>query len=164
MKIGNYDVSTIETGTYALDGGAMFSIVPKTIWSRKNPADERNRIDLALRCLLIVGEGRNILVDVGIGDKFSKKYSEIYKIDFSQKDFDKEIETNKDKAIERLKKLDKELFDLINSIKDYDKKIIFVDGVSGTSEETLTNVINYMIEHEFYHQGIFTCYGRLKQV
>ena len=83
------------------------------------------------------------------------------KIDFSQKEFDKEIETNKDKAIKRLKELDKELFDLVDSIKDLNKKIIFVDGVSGTSEETLTNVINYMIEHEFYHQGIFTCYGRL---
>ena len=83
------------------------------------------------------------------------------KIDFSQKEFDKEIETNKDKAIKRLKELDKELFDLIGSIKDFNKKITFVDGVSGTSEETLTNIINYMIEHEFYHQGIFTCYGRL---
>ncbi len=83
------------------------------------------------------------------------------KIDFSQKEFDKEIETNKDKAIKRLKELDKEFFDLMSSIKDPNKKIIFVDGVSGTSEETLTNIIDYMIEHEFYHQGIFTCYGRL---
>lgn len=83
------------------------------------------------------------------------------KIDFSQKGFDKEIEINKEKAIKRLKELDKELFDLIGSVKDSNKKIIFVDGVSGTSEETLTNIINYMIEHEFYHQGVFTCYGRL---
>ena len=84
MKIANYNVYTINTGTYALDGGAMFSIVPKTIWNRKNPADERNRIDLALRTLLIVGNGHNILVDVGIGDKFSKKNSEIYKINFTE--------------------------------------------------------------------------------
>ena len=83
------------------------------------------------------------------------------KIDFSQKDFDKEIETNKDKAIKRLKELDKELFNLINSIKNPNLKIIFVEGVSGISEETITNILNYMIEHEFYHQGIFTCYGRL---
>jgi len=83
------------------------------------------------------------------------------KIDFSKKEFNKEIETNKDKAIRRLQELDKELFDLINSLKDFNKKIIFVDGVSGTTEETLTNIVNYMIEHEFYHQGIFTCYGRL---
>jgi len=83
------------------------------------------------------------------------------KIDFSQKDFDKEIETNKDKAIKGLRELDNDLFDLINSIKDFNKQIIFVDGVSGTSEETLPKIINYMIEHEFYHQGIFTCYGRI---
>jgi len=49
----------------------------------------------------------------------------------------------------------------VDSTKDFNRKIIFVDGVSGTSEETLTNIINYMIEHEFYHQGIFTCYGRI---
>jgi len=83
------------------------------------------------------------------------------KIDFSQKTFDKEIETNKEKAINRLKELDKELSELIDSTKDFHKKIVFVDGVSGTSEEDLTNIINYMIEHEFYHQGIFTCYGRI---
>jgi len=83
------------------------------------------------------------------------------KIDFSQKNFDKEIETNKEKAINKLKELDKELFKLVDSTKDFNKKIIFVDGVSGTSEETLINIIHYMIEHEFYHQGIFTCYGRI---
>lgn len=84
MKIADYNIHTIETGTYALDGGAMFSIVPKTIWNRKYPADDRNRINLALRCLLIMGNRRNILVDAGIGDKFSKKYTEIYKINFSE--------------------------------------------------------------------------------
>ena len=83
------------------------------------------------------------------------------KIDFSQKEFDKEIETNKEKAIKRLKELDKELTKLINSMNDFNKKITFVDGVSGTSEATLANILNYMIDHEFYHQGIFTCYGRL---
>lgn len=84
MNIGEYRVFSIETGTYALDGGAMFSIVPKTIWNRKNPADDRNRVDLALRTLLIMGDKHNILVDVGIGDKFSKKHTDIYKIDFSK--------------------------------------------------------------------------------
>ena len=82
------------------------------------------------------------------------------KIDFSEKSFDKEIETNKKKGINRLKELDKELFKLIESI-DSNKKIIFVDGVAGTSEETLSNILHYLIEHEFHHQGIFTCYGRL---
>lgn len=84
MKIGDYHIHSIETGTFALDGGAMFGIVPKPIWEKKIPSDERNRIVMALRCMLIMGNNRNILVDTGIGDKFSKKYTEIYKIDQSE--------------------------------------------------------------------------------
>ncbi len=83
------------------------------------------------------------------------------KIDFSQKSVDTEIEKNKAKAIKKLKELDGELIELITTIKDKNKKIIFVDGVCGTSEESLATIIQYMIDHEFYHQGIFTCYGRL---
>ena len=74
---------------------------------------------------------------------------------------DKELETNKEKAINKLKELDKELSKLIKSKKNFNKKITFVDGVSGTTKESLTNVLNYLIQHEFYHQGIFTCYGRI---
>ena len=91
MKIGDYEIHSIETGTFVLDGGAMFGIVPKTIWDRKIPADEKNRIDMALRCLLIVGNKRRILVDVGIGDKCSKKFSEIYKIDLTSCNIRKSI-------------------------------------------------------------------------
>ena len=80
MKIGDYEIHSIETGTFALDGGAMFGIVPKTIWNKKLHADENNRIDMALRCMLITGNNRNILVDTGIGSKFPKKYTEIYEI------------------------------------------------------------------------------------
>ncbi len=84
MKIGRYELHQIDTGRFALDGGAMFGIVPKTIWSRLNPADDENRIDLALRTLLIMGNKRNILVDNGIGTKFSEKHQKIYKIDHSK--------------------------------------------------------------------------------
>ncbi len=84
MKIGSYELHQIDTGRFALDGGAMFGIVPKTIWSKLNPSDDENRIDLALRTLLITGNKRNILVDNGIGTKFSEKYQKIYKIDHSK--------------------------------------------------------------------------------
>lgn len=82
-KIGPYELYTIETGVFALDGGAMFGIVPKTIWSKTNPADELNRIDMRLRCLLLVDRSakRVILVDNGIGTKWPEKLSQIYKID-----------------------------------------------------------------------------------
>jgi glyoxylase-like metal-dependent hydrolase (beta-lactamase superfamily II) len=62
----------------------MFGSVPKTIWGKTNPADERNRIRLAMRLLLIEGEGRRILVDTGIGNKFAPKYEDIYAIDHSR--------------------------------------------------------------------------------
>lgn len=54
---------SIETGNFKLDGGAMFGIVPKSIWNKTNPADDRNLIDLAMRCLLIEDGERLILID-----------------------------------------------------------------------------------------------------
>jgi len=83
LKIGKYKLYPIETGRFALDGGAMFGVVPKTLWEKLNPADEYNRIDLALRSLLLKSEDRLILIDTGIGNKFSEKLKNIYKIDFS---------------------------------------------------------------------------------
>ncbi len=84
MLIGDYQVSTLETGRFALDGGAMFGVVPKVIWQKKHPADELNRIDLALRVVLLQGQGRVILIDTGIGDKFPEKQAQMYGIDQSQ--------------------------------------------------------------------------------
>jgi glyoxylase-like metal-dependent hydrolase (beta-lactamase superfamily II) len=65
---------TIETGLFMLDGGAMFGVVPKSIWNKLNPADENNLCSWALRCLLIESGGRLILVDNGIGDKQDAKF------------------------------------------------------------------------------------------
>lgn len=84
MLIGDYQVSTLETGRFALDGGAMFGVVPKVIWQKKHPADALNRIDLALRVVLLQGQGRVILIDTGIGDKFPEKQAQMYGIDLSQ--------------------------------------------------------------------------------
>jgi glyoxylase-like metal-dependent hydrolase (beta-lactamase superfamily II) len=84
MKIGRYEVHAIETGRFALDGGAMFGVVPKPLWQRSNPSDEKNRIAMAARALLLVGGGRKILIDVGNGSKFDEKLVVIYKIDTSR--------------------------------------------------------------------------------
>jgi glyoxylase-like metal-dependent hydrolase (beta-lactamase superfamily II) len=81
MKIGRYEVHAIETGRFALDGGAMFGVVPKPLWEKSNPSDEKNRIAMAARALLLVGGGRKILIDVGNGSKFDEKLVGIYKID-----------------------------------------------------------------------------------
>ncbi|PST83818.1 MBL fold metallo-hydrolase [Pedobacter yulinensis] len=65
---------TIDTGFFKLDGGAMFGVVPKTLWQRSNPADENNRCTWAMRCLLIEDGNRLILVDNGIGNKQDDKF------------------------------------------------------------------------------------------
>jgi glyoxylase-like metal-dependent hydrolase (beta-lactamase superfamily II) len=84
MKIGNYELHAIETGRFALDGGAMFGVVPRTLWEKSNPPDEKNRIAMAARALLLVGESRRILIDVGNGSKYDEKFTSIYKFDTSQ--------------------------------------------------------------------------------
>ncbi|MBX9888218.1 MAG: MBL fold metallo-hydrolase [Flavobacteriaceae bacterium] len=70
----------IETGNFKLDGGAMFGVVPKTIWNRTNPADANNLIDIAARCLLIENDKRLILIDTGMGDKQSDKFYGYYSL------------------------------------------------------------------------------------
>lgn len=65
---------TIETGLFKLDGGAMFGVVPKSIWQKTNPADDRNLCTWAMRCLLIEDGDRLILIDNGIGDKQDAKF------------------------------------------------------------------------------------------
>lgn len=69
---------TINTGLFKLDGGAMFGVVPKTIWSKSMPADEQNLCTLAMRCLLVQDDGRLILIDTGIGTKLSEKVLPYY--------------------------------------------------------------------------------------
>lgn len=68
----------IESGNFKLDGGAMFGVVPKSIWNRTNPADSNNMIDMAATCLLIEDSDRLILIDTGMGNKQSEKFFGYY--------------------------------------------------------------------------------------
>lgn len=69
---------TIETGTFKLDGGAMFGVVPKTLWQKTNPADENNLCTWSMRCLLVEDGNRLMLIDTGIGDKQTEKFFSHY--------------------------------------------------------------------------------------
>jgi glyoxylase-like metal-dependent hydrolase (beta-lactamase superfamily II) len=91
MKIGTYDLQAIETGTFALDGGAMFGVVPKPLWEKAHPPDTRNRITMSARALLVRGEGRTILVDTGNGNKYDTKFKEIYALDETATDLDRSL-------------------------------------------------------------------------
>ncbi len=68
----------IETGNLKLDGGAMFGVVPKTIWNEVYPADENNLCNWSMRCLLVVDGDRKILIDNGIGEKQDEKFLKHY--------------------------------------------------------------------------------------
>lgn len=80
-RIGDYTLHSVETGSFRLDGGAMFGIIPKALWNRRIEADDRNRITLAMRCLLLEGAGRLILIDSGVGHKYDSKFADIFAID-----------------------------------------------------------------------------------
>jgi len=83
MRFGSLELVSLSDGWFRLDGGAMFGVVPKPLWERRIPADDRNRIRLGLRPLLVRGE-KLMIVDGGIGGKFGPKESDIYGIDRSR--------------------------------------------------------------------------------
>ena len=86
MRIGKYEILSIKSGMFRLDGGAMFGIVPKVLWNKLNHADDLNRINLATRSLLLISDKRKILVDTGLGNKFDEKFKNIYAIENIQID------------------------------------------------------------------------------
>jgi glyoxylase-like metal-dependent hydrolase (beta-lactamase superfamily II) len=80
MKLGSVTIDILNDGFWRSDGGAMFGVVPRVMWERKLPPDDRNRVSMALRCLLIRDGRSTILVDTGIGDKLSPKERETFAI------------------------------------------------------------------------------------
>jgi glyoxylase-like metal-dependent hydrolase (beta-lactamase superfamily II) len=81
IDLGKFRLYSLFDGTFRLDGGAVFGIVPKALWSKQYQHDEQNRIQLALRPLLVEAKGKWILIDTGAGDKFDEKYRRIYGIE-----------------------------------------------------------------------------------
>lgn len=81
MKIGKYEIYSVKSGIFRLDGGAMFGVVPKVLWNKLNPADDLNRINLVTRSLLLISNDKKILVDTGLGNKFDEKFKDIYAVE-----------------------------------------------------------------------------------
>lgn len=84
MKLGDIEFHIICAGHVRLDGGAMFGVIPRTLWEKKVAPDARNRITLAMNCLLIHAGGKRILVETGAGDKWNPKLRDIYAIEQSR--------------------------------------------------------------------------------
>ncbi len=80
MRLGSFEIEVVSDGTFALDGGSMFSVVPRVVWERHFEPDAQNRIRLGLNCLLVRTGRENILVDTGIGRKWDSRFRERYEI------------------------------------------------------------------------------------
>jgi glyoxylase-like metal-dependent hydrolase (beta-lactamase superfamily II) len=80
-QLGRFTLHTLNGGAQRLDGGAMFGVVPKPLWEKRIPADERNRIPLAMRCLLVETPDALVLIDNGAGNKEDQKFKDIYGIE-----------------------------------------------------------------------------------
>jgi len=80
-RIGRFAMAAVETGLFRLDGGAMFGVVPKVLWEKTDPADEKNRILMAMRALHVTDGESSLLIDSGAGTKLDEKMREIYAID-----------------------------------------------------------------------------------
>jgi glyoxylase-like metal-dependent hydrolase (beta-lactamase superfamily II) len=81
LEVGDLRLTSLDDGTFRLDGGAMFGVVPKTMWSRHAEADDRNRIRLGLRPLLVEADWGRMIIDAGVGDKMDAKHADIYGLD-----------------------------------------------------------------------------------
>ena len=81
MQFGDFRVEIIPDCEFRLDGGAMFGVVPRILWAKFSPPDEQNRIRMNMNCLFIEAGHERILIDTGIGDKWSEKYRQMYALD-----------------------------------------------------------------------------------
>ena len=81
MRFGEFELVSLSDGFFRLDGGAMFGVIPKPLWEKRAPADERNRILMGMRPLLVRAGGRQVLIDAGSGDKMGPKELDIYGFD-----------------------------------------------------------------------------------
>src|SRR6476659_6736155 len=115
-KIGDFTVHAIQAGGQRLDGGAMFGVVPKPLWEKRIPADERNRIQLGMRCLLIEHASGLLLVDTGAGNKENPKFHDIYGLENEGEDKG----TALDDGLKQLKVSPKDIPVVINTHLHFD--------------------------------------------
>jgi glyoxylase-like metal-dependent hydrolase (beta-lactamase superfamily II) len=139
MKIGNYEIHAVECERFALDGGAMFGTVPKVLWEKTNPADDKNRIDMSARAMLISGKGKHILVDTGMGQKWNDKAREMYKISESY------LETN----LKKFNLTPADITDVILTHLHFDHAGGAVKEVNGKAVPTFPNATYYVQEENY---------------
>ncbi|MBK97372.1 MAG: MBL fold metallo-hydrolase [Balneola sp.] len=146
VRFGSFELHWIETGDIWLDGGAMFGIVPKTLWARQLPPDDKNRIPMTMRCLLIrsLTTGRLYLVDNGAGNKFNEKMTSIYGLSYGAKG-EKQLES----SLARAGVQPSEITDLIFTHLHFDHCGGTTDYVDGTLTHVFPNACYHVHPDHF---------------
>jgi glyoxylase-like metal-dependent hydrolase (beta-lactamase superfamily II) len=139
MKIGQYQLYSIETSEFALDGGAMFGIIPKPLWEKQAPADDKNRIAMVTRSLLLVSDDHKIIVDTGNGTKWQEKFKDIYRIELDK--------LNLEKSLSRYNFTPEEITDVYCTHLHFDHVGGNTKKVNGKLEPVFPNA-NYWIQTE----------------
>jgi len=143
MNIQGYEVYSIICDRFWLDGGAMFGTVPKVLWERKHPADEKNRIELVNRSLVFKGHNRVILVDTGIGEVWDEKFKSIYNVSQSS-------------LVQNLEKIGikpEDVTDIIVTHLHFDHIGGAFMAVNGTAQFTFPNA-KYHVQKANYEEAI----------
>ena len=78
MRLGQLEIAVVSDGDFRLDGGAMFGVVPRVLWEKQKPADERNRIRMGTNCLLVAAGRELALIDTGLGDKHDARFRDMF--------------------------------------------------------------------------------------
>ena len=145
MKIGKYKLTAIDTVTFALDGGAMFGIIPKPLWQKFNPSDDQNRVTLGARSLLLENGKRKILIDTGIGEFWDDKFKSIYRFD--------RIENTLLDSLKKLNISKDEITDVILTHLHFDHTGGSTTLVNGKWEPAFPNA-NYYVQKEHYEWAV----------
>lgn len=142
MQFGKYNVDIVNTGIFGLDGGSMFGVVPKPLWSRAyNQGDEKNRIPLAAKPLLLRDGKRNILIDTGNGTKYNEKFIGIYKVDVEA--------SNMDNALKPFEISREEITDVILTHLHFDHAGGSTIELNGELQPTFPNAKYYVQKEQF---------------
>ncbi len=142
MHLGDIEVRYLDGGPFGLDGGAMFGVVPKTLWEKKSPPDEKNRIRMRANSLLVRARGKNILIETGNGTKLDPKLKAIYKV----RDGDPLTEAMHDAGVQA-----KEIDVVINTHLHFDHAGGNTHVVNGRAVPTFQNARYVVQKNELKH-------------
>ncbi|MCF7886107.1 MAG: MBL fold metallo-hydrolase [Candidatus Marinimicrobia bacterium] len=123
LRAGQYDVYILETGRFRLDAGVVFGVIPKALWGKNVTPDSQNRMKMALRSILIIGNDHKILVETGAGRHLNKRLKRLYQIDHS--------EFSLEKALKQVGISKDEITDVINTHLHFDHcggNVVFQEG------------------------------------